>query len=157
MKFQIEQIAICPRDPDAARAFLSAIGLDLWVEDHVVARGEVFASGPETNEADLSFNYQATPEDLKPLELEILNYTAGRNWMDAHGPSVSHLGMHCTAEELVKWREKFAALGVGIAQEVITQSHTNAHIKESRRYNYVIFDTRDILGVDLKFIVRLPV
>lgn len=154
MKFQVEQIALCPKDPVAARAFLAAIGLDLWVEDHVVARGEVFGSSPETNEADLSFNYQATPEERKPLELEILNYTAGRNWMDAHGPSVSHLGMHCSEEELAEWRRKFAALGVEVAQEVLTLSHTNEQIKDSRRYNYVIFDTRDILGVDLKFIVR---
>lgn len=154
MKFQVEQIALCPKDPAAARAFLSAIGLDIWVEDHVVARGLVYGTGPSVNEADLAFNYQATPEEIKPLELEVLHYTDGPNWMDAHAPSVSHLGMHCSEEELVAWREKFAALGVEVAQEVLTLSHTNEQIKDSRRYNYVIFDTRDILGVDLKFIVR---
>jgi hypothetical protein len=41
-----------------------------------------------------------------------------------------------------------------VAQEVLTQSHTNPVISGKRWYNYVIFDTKDILGVDLKFIVR---
>jgi hypothetical protein len=40
---------------------------------------------------------------------------------------------------------------------VDTYLHTNPVIKDSRRYTYVIFNTRDILGVDLKFIVRRPV
>jgi hypothetical protein len=33
-------------------------------------------------------------------------------------------------------------------------SHTNPVISGKRWYNYVIFDTKEILGVDLKFIVR---
>ena len=42
-----------------------------------------------------------------------------------------------------------------MAQEVFTESHTNPVIAGKRSYNYVIFDTREILGVDLKFIVRI--
>lgn len=157
MKFQIEQVALCPKDPVAARALLSALGLDIWVHDHVIATGKVFDAPDCTNEADLSFNYQSTVVQPAPLEVELLHYTAGRNWMASYEPAVSHLGMHCTAEELVAWREKFAALGITVAQEVVTNSHTNEHIRDTRRYNYVIFNTREILGVDLKFIVRLPV
>jgi hypothetical protein len=68
--------------------------------------------------------------------------------------SVSHLGMHCSAEELLKWRQFFADRSIAVAQEVMTQSHSNPAIAGQRWYNYVIFDTKDILGVDLKFIVR---
>ena len=45
--------------------------------------------------------------------------------------------------------------GIKVAQEVFTKSHTNPVIAGKRKYNYVIFDTKEILGVDLKFIVRI--
>lgn len=155
MKFIIEQIAIVPKDPVAAKALLADIGAVEWAEDHVVATGKVF--GKEgTNEADLSFNYDI----FGGKEFEVLNYTTGPNWMDAPTRgrnSVSHLGMHCSAEELVKWRAFFTERGIHVAQEVFTDSHTNPVIAGKRWYNYVIFDTKDILGVDLKFIVRKDV
>ena len=169
LQFKIEQVALCPADPERAIALLSKMGLSEWARDHVVASGHVRGCG-NSNEADLAFNYQSTKEYgdpklsmadgmtlTKPLELEVLHYTTGRNWMSDHGPSVSHLGMHCTEQELLAWRDFFAAEGIQEAQSVRTLSHTNPVIKDSRRYNYVIFDTREILGVDVKFIVRLPV
>jgi len=151
LKFTIEQIAICPRDPIAARALLRDIGAVRWHEDHVVADGKVF-SEPGSNEADLAFNY----EIFSGKEFEVLHYTTGPNWMEEEDRenSVSHLGMHCSADELLKWREFFAARSIAVAQEVMTQSHSNPAIAGQRWYNYVIFDTKDILGVDLKFIVR---
>lgn len=154
MKFIVEQIAICPTNPTLAKSLLTALGAQRWAEDHVVALGEVF--GVEgRNEADLSFNYDLGVQH-KPLEFEVLNYTSGPNWMNesTRRNSVSHLGMHCSAEELVRWREFFATFGIAVAQEVMTESHTNPAIKDQRWYNYVIFDTKDILGVDLKLIVR---
>ena len=69
--------------------------------------------------------------------------------------SISHLGMHCTADELLNWRDFFDERGIKVAQEVFTKSHTNPVIAGKRKYNYVIFDTKEILGVDLKFIVRI--
>jgi hypothetical protein len=153
MKFFIEQVAICPPDPVKAIKLLKALGLDEWVHDVVVATGSVHNEGPVTNKALLAFNYQAT-RDAKPLELEVLHYVEGRNWMDLNVPSVSHLGMHCSAEELSMWTAKFEALGIPHAQNVETKSHTNPVIAGKRRYNYRIFHTRPILGVDLKFIVR---
>ena len=155
MKFTIEQIAICPENPIAAKKLLSEMGAVEWTEDHVVATGNVFAKGG-TNEADLSFNYDI----FAGKEFEILNYTSGRNWVDETTTNrnvVSHLGMHCTADELLKWRKFFRDRGIQIAQEVFTDSHTNPVIAGKRSYNYVIFDTRKILGVDLKFIVRIEV
>ena len=54
MKFTIEQIAIVPKDPVAAKKLLSEIGAVEWAEDHVVATGNVFGN-QGTNEANLSF------------------------------------------------------------------------------------------------------
>ena len=158
MKFFIEQVAIAPRDPERAIALLTAIGMDEWARDIVSAKGHVMGSKSiDYNKARLAFNYQATRPDGKALEFEVLNYQEGNNWMRFNDFSVSHLGMHCTAEELAGWREKFKELGISIAQEGDTYLHTNPVIKDSRLYTYVIFNTRDILGVDLKFIVRRPV
>lgn len=153
MKFQIEQVALCPADPAAAKALLSEMGLSEWAEDHVVASGHVFGA-PGTNEADLAFNYQSD-EMQKPMELEVLHYTKGDNWMSRSAPRVSHIGMHCSAEELSEWRAFFAERGISVAQEVFTESHSNPVIAGKRWYNYVIFDTYEILGVDVKFIVRI--
>lgn len=151
-KFIIEQVAICPRDADAAIKLLTEIGAADWAKDHVVAEGTIYEDIEGRNEADLAFNYEL----IQGKEFEVLHYTDGYNWM-AHPHrenSVSHLGMHCSAEELIEWRKFFAERGIRVAQEVMTQSHTNPHIAGKRWYNYVIFDTKDILGTDLKFIVR---
>jgi hypothetical protein len=154
MKFIIEQIALCPRDPAAAIELLTAIGLGEWARDHVIAAGLVYGKGGG-NEADLAFNYQATSD--KSLELEVLHYTTGPNWMERHGPSASHLAMHVTQDELVRWSALFEARGIEASQIVRTSSHTNPVISGKREYIYAIFDTRSILGIDLKFIVRQDV
>lgn len=155
LAFKIEQIAINPKNPKAARKLLALLGLDLWVDDVVAASGHVFEGEEKIyNVANLAFNYQASVVDAKPLELEILDYKIGDNWMARRAQSVSHLGMHCTEDELTAWRAKFAENKIGVAQEVFTEAHSNPAIKDSRRYHYVVFDTRAVLGTDLKFIVR---
>jgi hypothetical protein len=154
MRFQIEQIALCPPSPEKAMELLTAMGAGEWARDHVCARGAVFGHEGD-NEADLAFEYSMLGE---ARELEVLSYTQGPNWMDLRSNSdphrVSHLGMHCSEEELACWRRFFAARGIAVAQEVLTTSHTNPVIAGERWYCYVIFDTHAILGVDIKLIVR---
>jgi hypothetical protein len=171
LHFFIEQVALCPPDPVRAIDLLTKMGLGEWARDHVVAVGRVYGCGG-TNEADLAFNYQAQNDDktlgpesrayvpsshivAKPLELEVLHYTKGPNWMESHEPSVSHIGMHCDMEELNRWRAFFQEQGIDEVQSVRTLSHTNPVIAGKRSYNYVIFGTRAVLGVDVKFIVRI--
>lgn len=157
-KFEIQQIALNAPSSDAAIELLKDLGLTEWTTDHVVASGAV-GNIAGRNEADLNFNYQAgngtDAQAAKPLELEVLKYTSGNNWLQKRPTNVSHLGMHVTNDQLLQYRAYFNNKGISVAQEVMTQSHTNEAIKDERRYNYVIFDTYDILGVDLKFIVRL--
>lgn len=151
MKFKIQQVALCPLDVKRAEALLAKLGLDSWARDTVVATGTVH--GVEgSNRAQLAFNYDA----LDGNELELLHYTDGRNWMADTRPAVSHLGMHCTEDELAEWKKFFELEGIGIVQEVYTQSHTNKFLRDNgRKYHYCIFGTRDVLGTDLKFIVRI--
>jgi hypothetical protein len=166
--FRVEQIALCADNSVRARNFLADLGLSEWHHDTVVARGSVFTEKDCENTAHLAFNYQAgNGSDSgagKPLELEILDYVEGDNWMEVSRESgetgqfgaVSHLGMHVTEEELTGFDLVMQKHDIKIAQRVVTQSHTNPVIKDSRRYKYVIYDTRFLIGVDLKFIVRLP-
>lgn len=150
MQFKIEQLALCPRDPVAAKELLTAMGAGEWAEDHVMATGHVFGDRSD-NEANLSFSYQMLGAGK---ELEVLEYTSGNNWMEERPRRVSHIGMHCSAEELGDWRRFFTDRGIEVAQEVKTTSHTNPHIAGKRWYHYVIFDTFDMLSTDIKLIVR---
>jgi hypothetical protein len=154
LQFKIEQIALAPAHgaSDKAAALLRAMGLDAWITDRVHAQGQVFGK-PAMNVAHLSFNYQAEPESQ--LELEMLCYESGRHWLPGEEPLVSHLGMHCNAEELEQWRALFREHGVEVVQEVDTTSHENEFLRNSgRKYHYCIFGTRGLIGTDLKFIVR---
>lgn len=150
MQFKIQQIAFCPKDPQRAFALLEKIGLSKWTLDTVTATGKVRGEAG-TNTANLAFNY----ESFDGNELEVLDYVDGKNWMAGKRPTVSHVGMHCSEAELTEWKKLFEAEGIPIAQEVFTESHTNPFlVNNGRRYHYCIFDTRAILGTDLKFIVR---
>lgn len=157
MDFLIEQIALCPPNPEKAIELLRAMGMNDWVHDIVVARGAVrpdpnsTAAAKTDNVAQLAFSYESLSA---AKELEVLHYTAGKNWMEGIEPSVSHLGMHCSMSALNEWKAFFRRHRIGIAQEVDTLSHNNPAIAGKRWYHYCIFDTRAILGVDIKFIVR---
>ena len=151
MQFKIEQLALAPRNSAQAKQLLTDMGIGDWSEDTVVAEGQVFGK-PGKNTADLSFNYTALKD---AYELEVLNYKSGPNWIENRPNVVSHIGMHCTAAELDEWFKFFTSRGIRVAQSVFTQSHTNPVIDGKRLYNYVIFDTHEILGVDVKFIVRI--
>jgi hypothetical protein len=149
MKFKIEQVALHPKDPAKAKELLTAMGAGAWAEDVVEADGVVHDEA-RINKAALSFEYNLLDH---ANELEVLHYTEGDNWMQGQN-RVSHIGMHCDEAELEDWKEFFKARGIGIAQEVRTMSHTNPHIAGKRWYHYCIFDTHEILSVDVKFIVR---
>ncbi len=164
---KIEQIAIASKDPLALITALNAVfGLKegSWVHDLVTAQGKVF--GVEAiNVAQLHFNY-----DLG-FELEVLRYEAGNNWHNQRNkhpnedqeedwllPNVlSHIGFHVTEIEMVDWRNKMLRLGFNIAQDVTTISHTNPAIAGKRKYRYVVFDSIDKLGFDLKLIQRIDI
>ncbi len=161
MKFRIEQIALAPQHPLLARKLLEDLGLTEWIKDTVESSGEVFGK-PSVNKAKLQFNYEASPRHNEPpLELEILHYVDGRNWIDDNenifrgNGCVSHLGMHVEPAELLEFRNYFEENGIKVAQDVETLSHTNPAIAGKRRYRYVVFSTHEYIGVDLKFIVRL--
>lgn len=164
--FRIEQVAIAPKNPKAAIELLSEMGIinpEGWIYDVASGRGAIAhwdesePSGPiydfKEIVGSLAFNYDL----LAGKEFEVLEYGESQdNWLLHNGGlnSVSHFGMHCEEEELDYWIEFFKIRNIPIAQRVRTESHTNLSIQGKREYEYVIFDTREIIGVDIKLIVR---
>lgn len=152
MQFKIEQLALKlnPFAHDVALTFLADCGITDWVEDTVHARGFVAGHQAE-NTAKLRFNYEA----FNGKELEVLQYEAGANWLSGFEAAiVSHIGMHCGEHDLPAWFALMAKYNIEVIQEVFTDSHSNPAIKDERRYHYVIFNTRGLIGTDMKFIVR---
>lgn len=171
-RIKIDQIAIATKDADALVETLQAVGLNDWIRDEVVATGSVRGEESQTNDAKLRFNYQMG------IEFEVLEYTVGKSWHDelrkleGGANFLSHIGFHihdekesvpCAGEIVSKTAEEklqeikaaFLAKGFKIAQEVWTDSHTNAYLQEQKRkYHYIIFDTREEFGFDVKLIVR---
>ena len=130
--------------------------LGAWTADTVVTKGVDNAGHLIENRARLMFNY-----DQWPMEYEVLLYEEGWNWHMLNpfqdSPYLSHYGQHVPAgaagyEAIESAKEQWPVL-----QESVTQSHTNPTIAESRRYRYVIFDTREHLGAELKLIQRLTI
>lgn len=147
----IEQVAIATKNPGALKQALRLIGLTEWATDQVVTDGEVFHRAVTGTKAELNFNYQ-----LGPFEFELLTYENDHdNWLGEHGQytGLSHLGLH--VPDIDTACAKLLAAGYRVAQEVRTISHTNPHIKDSRRYRYMILDTREQFGFDLKLIQRI--
>ena len=153
---KIEQVAFRCLVPELAIARYKQIGCKDWVTDTVVAEG-VLLGRPFTCTADLYFNY-----DLG-YELEILKYhDFSESWHDYRTPLknesdlvLSHMALHCVEKEVLAITLQMATIGCPIIQSVKTTSHTNSHIKDERRYRYVIFDSQHKLGFDLKLIQRL--
>ncbi len=165
-EFKIEQVAYHVKDIDEGkRHFEHALGLakENWIDDTVVAMGKIAGCPLEQlNKAHLTFNYQVG------LELELIQYVEGVNWHSVAGRvgnnfepfSVvfpSHLGMHVTSlVQMGEWITQMKKAGISVAQEVETLSHTNPVLVNLKQYyHYVVFNSRHLLGFDLKLIRRM--
>jgi hypothetical protein len=157
LKFEIHQISLNPRNPDKARELLFDLGLTDWFVDTISSHGSVYGKDGCENRSVVYSTYDADDCSLTrtPVDLEIMKSLSGENWMDRKSASVSHLGMYVTEEQLDRFRIYFNGKWIAVAQEIFTDYHSNTHINEKYRFHTVTFDTRDILGVDLMFIVRM--
>lgn len=160
---KFEQIAFYTPNIEASKDVYRYLGCKTWMDDTVTARGRVGQreqKEPNTiiNVATLAFNY-----DLG-IELELIKYNAGMNWHRKAGrieddghcsvPFLSHMAYH--TEGMADEKKRLLNSGFHIVQDVRTISHTSVPLMESgRRYNYVIFATRDVLGFDVKVIERI--
>lgn len=157
MSIKIEQVAIGVRkgSKEMVQNIIDLLGATNWILDTVKFSGKVFGEETKSTEAILNFNYDLIPG----IEFEILEYTDGDNWHKhrAIGENIflSHLGLHVDSfEELACIRKRLMKAGINVAQESHTYSHENVNVPEGRSYYYLIFDSIDVLGFDLKIIHR---
>lgn len=177
----VDQVAVVVRPEllDAAKAFYGAMGHTEWAMDSNKAVGTVFGQHSRV-EGELHFSYSALNLkpglDTKGLEFEILVYNPANltpveglpydNWHSHRarkentsepGMQLSHFGFHLPSEDaLEEVKAVMLAAGFEIAQEVRTVEHSNPFLVETgRKYHYLIFHSRQVLGADLKFIARV--
>lgn len=138
-------------------------GATFDAEDEVVTAGVAMGGRHIRNKARLLFSYDlwwnSAQRSSLGLEYELLCYKEGWNWHDLRSDQhrgglnwLSHYGKHIdTVEQNATYHKQFRVL-----QEVVTVSHTNQNLRKLKRhYHYTIFDTRDIMGCELKTIRRI--
>lgn len=132
MIFLITRIALQPPNAAAARKLLAQLGLTDWFKE---ASNE-FGKKPET------------------LELEIIDDDKSGMLTTSRKGMKYSLGMYCTADELEAFSKTLAALNIKTLQEAFIDRHAVPYLLETKRnHQYIIFDTRKVLGINLKFIV----
>ncbi len=149
----LEQIAFHAADPMAMRESLyRRFGMKEWVMDEVTGVAEIFGEERSTPiHAHLMFNHDM------PVEYEIINAEGSTCWhyiRDKDKQQMNFLShMACHVPNIVAALEH---LPYPIAQTMVTFNHTNAYlVRENRTYIYVVLDTVNIFGFDLKLIQRI--
>jgi len=161
MSIKIEQVAIGVRAGQAnekVKAIREILGAVDWIHDTVKFSGEVDNDKTECTVANLNFNYDLIPG----VEFEIIEFIDGINWHEFRNsnqpdtPFISHLGLHIDDyDEFDEVKNKLLKAGLNIIQEANTFEHSNPKVPDNRKYHYLIFDTLNAFGFDLKLIYRI--
>lgn len=147
---KIDQLVFTTDHPQEAMKDLAALlGREVkWAHDIASATGEVFGEEDCSNKVDLYFS-----EEVAGIRFGYLNYLEGERWLTEYEDNqLSHLGIH--VQDIEAWKKHILDLGYEIAMETETFEHTNPALN-GRRYHYVIVDSRERLGFDLKIIQRI--
>lgn len=151
---ELDQIAFAAHSDEDVENIKRLLRLEKanWIVDEATAKGQVpgtFYGVPAFGEnvARLEFNYDFG------IELEILRYLKGHNYLDAFGVTgLCHLGCHLRTG----CQPPINLTGIQIVQQVQTTAHTSAYLQQTgRKYRYTIYDTRKVLGVFFKVIERI--
>lgn len=149
---KFHQVAIYTEDADASVAMMRRLGYEDWLYDEAVLIGTMHGIKIETR-ARMWFNYE-----FGAGELEFLTYE-GDNWHEAAGrtgsvPFLSHKSVY--TDDVERDKRMMVQLGFRTVQEFETHDHINKYlIDKKQRFRECIFDTRDTLGFDVKFIQRI--
>lgn len=150
---KIDQVAFYTEDLARTREeFGRLFGMTDWIQDIAIGHGTVFDVPISHQVGELWFNYQ------NGFEVELLHYHTPVHWHAVRGgqrsPRLSHLGIH--VQDMALARLPYEKAGWKVAQELWTDSHTNPYLRErGRTYHYVVWDSRDFVGFDLKLIQRI--
>jgi hypothetical protein len=168
--YQFHQVAIyVPDGIDEAVAAWKNLGYNDWIEDHAdlvgtlsdsfVSTGDPFITTTRrpprdvVTHAHMAFNY-----DIMPMELEFLHYKGESRWQGTEGrgmsPFISHMSTYVD-DVVMESRVLAAFLKRQPFHRFITKNHSNPGVKGKKRFIESIFDTRSLLGYDLKMIQKV--
>jgi hypothetical protein len=151
---KFHQVAIYHNDPETAVMEWSDMGYDQWTSDVATLVGMEWGD-PSQKEGQMWFNY-----DILPMEFEYVKYsTEFRHTLDqrdGHPPFISHMSTY--VEDLDAQVQKVEdALGITPYHRFVTRNHQNPYVVEKEvRFKEAIYDTRLLLGFDVKMIQRVP-
>jgi hypothetical protein len=138
---------------ERAEARFEQMGFGDWTHDIARLVGTIRGE-PAECVAYMAFNYDILPG----IEYELLVYDGPTRWNGTGAysmtPFISHISYH--VEDLSSEVRRMTARYGHAVQAFETHDHTNDTIKGQRRFNEVIFDTREEFGHDIKLIQRLP-
>ena len=150
--YQFHQVAIFTDDQGAALWQYYKLGYERWIHDTAELKGLLHGEEVITK-ADMAFNY-----DIMPMELEFLTYH-GPNRHAQEGrtgriPFISHMSVYvddvrAEASQLYTNHEMLPY------HRFITQNHSNPNVIGKKRFIECIYDTRVLLGYDLKLIQKV--
>ena len=147
--YQFHQIAIYAAHQDDAVEFYRNLGHNDWIEDYASLVGWLDGELVET-QAHMQFNY-----DIMPMELEFLTYS-GPNRHAAQGrdgevPFISHMSVY--TDDVFEIIKQFRMKPY---HRFVTRNHANPGVAGKKRFIECIYDTRNVLGYDIKFIQKVP-
>jgi hypothetical protein len=153
------QVAIFMRtkgDVDTAVNLWKEMGVDQWHHDEPLYKGTIDGDYAECR-GYLSFNYQI----LKGFELEFLTHEGASPWLELfengqvyEGGFVSHMSSYVNDVEETANQLKDTIGPPYYIRE--THDHQNPHVVGVKRFKEYIYDTRALLGFDIKTIQRIP-
>jgi hypothetical protein len=169
LEYQFHQVAMYYPTFDQAHeamAMWNGMGHE-FAEDSATLRGSTRVRSEwkrSVTQARMFFNYT-----IMPMEFEVLHYSSGdhrytQNKFDDDGrythtstgeaPFLSHFSVY--TENLEREAGELAdVLGFGPYYKFTTEGHTNPRVKGKKRFTETIFDTRALIGADLKFIQKV--
>lgn len=150
--YEFHQTAIFAADQDAAVQLYRDLGYENWIEDNAELKG-ILDGKPVVTKARMQFNYDVFGGELEFLTYEGPNRHAeqGRTGLP---PFISHMS---TYVDDVRWHtvQMYREFGMLPYHRFITQNHTNPAVVGKKRFIEAIYDTRALLGFDLKMIQKV--
>lgn len=130
--------------------------------DHLTMTGQMRRQIAIDIPLDLSFDH----EMMDGVEIEYISSTSAEHWhqeiikTNGNQPFLSHLGVYCEKDEMNSIMLIMAGLFVPILQRTLSSNHTNKRAGDdlfsSRSYLDVIFDTRALVGFNVKLSCKAP-
>lgn len=151
-KLKFHQVAIYCWNPLLQVQWWEDNGFGDWHFDQALLVGQ--DRGVQVSKkATMAFNY-----DIMPLELEYVSYHGPRNSVDERSGSVPFLSHLSTIVEDVDDEMGRIEKETGLRpyHQFVTEGHTNPKVKFKKRFKEAIYDTRFVLGFDIKLIQRVP-